>query len=84
LGVNSIFAPVAANLATLRVDLERRKREPAFVFPWIRAPQQRMHARDEFLLPGGLDHVVVGAILERKHDVLLGVANGHEQDRHRA
>ena len=50
----------------------------------IGAAQQRVHPGEELLAAHRLDHVVVGAVLEREHDVLLGIAHRDEQDRHGA
>ena len=47
------------------------------------APQHGPHAGDQLAQAERLGHVVAGAELEAEHDVDLGVACRHHDDRHR-
>src|SRR5207248_10080017 len=70
---------VLADLAALQVDVEWREGELFLLLDRVRSAQQRPHARQEFLAPHWLHHVVVGAALKGKDDVLLRVAHGDEE-----
>jgi hypothetical protein len=65
------------------IDVERRKGQLLLLFDRVGAPQKRVQAREQLLAAHRLDHVVVRAMLQRKDDVLLGIAHRDEEDRHR-
>ena len=75
------FGAVPADLAALDVDLEGREGQLLVFLARIGAAKQRVDAREQLLAAHRLDHVVVGAVLEREHDVLLRIAHRDEQDR---
>jgi hypothetical protein len=79
LGREIHLGAILADLVALRVDLERGERQELLLFARIRAAQQGVHARQELLAPHRLDHVVVRPMLQRKDDILLGVAHGDEK-----
>ena len=81
-GVSSTLAP-SLRISLRWMSISNGGKESCFCSSRrIGAAQQRVHAREQLLAPHRLHHVVVRAVLEREHDVLLGVAHRDEKHRH--